>query len=142
MKLLIKKLNTQATIPSHAHDDDACFDLTTTSCDSAGSRSRIYGTGLSMDIPKGYLVEVYIRSSLAFKGDFILTNGVGIIDAGYIGEVKCKLTYIGDGKPDWPWVGDRIAQARLVRKIKTEIEETYDIKDTERGDGGFGSSGK
>ena len=52
------------------------------------------------------------------------------------------MTYIGDGKPDWPWVGDRIAQARLVRKIKTDIEETYDIKDTERGGGGFGSSGK
>ena len=93
--------------------------------------------------PSGYDIDLYIRSSLAFKKDFILTNSVGIIDNGFRGIVKVKLTYVGTSAvPDWPRIGDRIAQGRLLKKIKTTFEEVDDAKETERGEGGFGSSGR
>jgi dUTP pyrophosphatase len=100
MDLLIRKSHPKAVIPTFAHDDDACFDLTATSVKVVGSRSRIYGTRLHFDIPKGYHVEAYIRSSIAFKKQIILTNGVGIIDSGYTGEVMLHLTYVGEDHPD------------------------------------------
>ena len=142
MKLQYIRLTDNAKPPIFATQGAACFDLTATSCSIAGSRTRIYGTGLALNIPEGYHVDVYIRSGLAFKKDFILANGVGIIDSDYTGEIMVKLVYIGDGQPDWPWVGDRIAQARLVRNTKTEFVETHEQKQTERGDGGFGSTGR
>ena len=142
MKLQYIRLTDNAKPPIFATQGAACFDLTATSCSIAGSRTRIYGTGLALNIPEGYHVEVYIRSGLAFKKDFILANGVGIIDSDYTGELMVKLADIGDGQPDWPWVGDRIAQARLVRNTKMEFVETHEQKQTERGDGGFGSTGR
>jgi dUTP pyrophosphatase len=128
--------------PYFATEGAACFDIVAASCKTSGPRSRIYGTGLAFNIQEGYHIEVYIRSGLAFKSDFILANGTGIIDSDYTGDVMCKLVYIGDGNPDWPWVGDRIAQARLVRNTKTELKETNGRKQTERGEGGFGSTGR
>jgi dUTP pyrophosphatase len=141
MKLKYKLLHHNAKPPAFATDGAACFDLYAASM-ASGSRSRVYGTGLAFDIPDGYHVELYIRSGLAFKGDFILANAVPIIDNDFIGEVMCKLTYLGNGQPDWPWIGDRIAQGRLVRTTKTELEETETLKETKRGDAGFGSTGK
>ncbi len=141
MKLPYISLTDNARLPVFATQEAACFDLTATSCNTSGPRSRIYGTGLAFNIPDGYHVEVYIRSGLAFKNDFILANGVGIIDSDYTGELMVKIAHVGEGQPDWPWIGDRIAQARLVRNTKTEFVETHERKQTERGDGGFGSTG-
>ena len=142
MILSIRPLHPAATLPRFATPEAACFDLTATSRGPVTARSRVYGTGLALDIPSGYYVETCIRSGLAFKGDFILANGVGIIDSDYTGEVMCKLVYMGDGQPDWPRLGDRIAQARLVRLVKTDIQWTEERKETERGEGGFGSTGR
>jgi dUTP pyrophosphatase len=141
MKLKYKLLHPNAKRPVFATDGAACFDLYAASM-ASGSRSRVYGTGLAFDIPDGYYVALYIRSGLAFNGDFILANGSAIIDADFSGEVMCKLSYLGNGVPDWPWPGDRIAQGRLVRLTKTELEETETLKDTKRGESGFGSTGK
>lgn len=142
MILKYTRLTDAANPPVFATLEAACFDLTATSCSIHSPRSRIYGTGIALDIPEGYHVEVCIRSGIAFKSDFILANGVGIIDSDYTGEIMVKLAYIGDDIPDWPWVGDRIAQARLVRNTKTEFVETHEQKQTERGGNGFGSTGK
>ncbi len=142
MKLQYKKLHHQAKPPIFATPDSACFDLTAVSRGDVYGQSRVYSTGLAFMPPSGYYVELYIRSGLAFKYDFILANGVGIIDADFRGEVKCKLTYLGGGKPDWPLPGERIVQGRLVRTAKTQLEEVSDIDETKRGDGGFGSTGK
>jgi len=141
VKLKYKLLTPDAKAPFFATDGAACFDLYAASV-RPGSRSRIYGTGLALDIPEGYYVELYIRSSLAFKGGFILANAVGIIDTDYTGELMCKLVYIDDGDPSWPSIGDRIMQGRLVRIISTELEETDELKQTTRGDKGLGSTGK
>jgi len=135
-------LDPSATEPIFATAQAACFDLTATSVKVACSNARIYGTGLAFNIPEGYHLEVYIRSGLAFKYDFILANAVGIVDSDFTGELMVKIAYIGDGNPEWPWVGDRVAQARLVRETKTEFVETHERKQTERGENGFGSTGK
>jgi dUTP pyrophosphatase len=142
MKLPVKKLYPSATIPTFATPGAACFDLTATTREGVKGNSRVYGTGLAFSPPDGYYVELYIRSGLAFKQDFILANGVAIIDNDYRGEVKLKLTYLGDGQPDWPLPGERIAQGRLVRQTKTDIHEVTEIEDTQRGEGGFGSTGR
>jgi dUTP pyrophosphatase len=141
MILKFKQLHPNAVLPAFAHDDDACFDITAINRGQVDHNSRVYDTGLAVDIPNGYYVELYIRSGLAFKHNMILANGVGIIDSGFIGEIKCKLTYLGEGLPYWPRVGDRIAQGRLVKLTKTQIEWVKDIDSTERGNGGFGSTG-
>ena len=143
MKLKFVKLLSKAINPKFAHDDDACFDIYAAARGGVNGLSRVYDTGLALIPPHGYNVDLYIRSSLAFKNDFILTNSVAVIDNGYRGSVKVKITYTGNGKPEWPMVGDRIVQGRLVKKIKTDIEEwENEIDETERGEGGFGSTGK
>lgn len=143
MKLQYIKQHPRAVPPRKAHDEDACFDLTATERGPVNNNSRVYSTGLVLIPPKGYDIDLYLRSSLAFKKDFILTNSVAVIDNGFRGTVKVKLTYVGnDTVPDWPRIGDRIVQGRLVKKVKTTFEEVTEIDETERGDGGFGSSGE
>jgi dUTP pyrophosphatase len=142
MILPYKLLHPAAKPPKFSHETDACFDLTAAVRYDTDGNSRVYDTGLAFQIPKGYYVELAIRSGLAFSGGFILANGVGIIDSGYIASVKCKLVYLGEGNPDWPRVGDRIAQGRLVRLTKTELQEVQELDETERGENGLGSTGR
>lgn len=142
MKLKYKRTHPLALPPSYANADDACFDLSAVDRGPVDNLSRVYSTGLVLIPPVGYDIHLYLRSSLAFKESFILTNSVAVIDNGFRGTVKVKLTYVGTGNPDWPRIGDRIAQGRLVKKIKTTFEEVTEIDETERGDGGFGSTGK
>lgn len=141
MKIGIYKIHPSAKLPVFATSDAACFDLTAVSRGPVEGLSRVYSTGLAFQIPSGYSVELCIRSGLAFKSNFVLANGIGIIDADYRGEIKCKLYYTGRDQPEWPMPGDRIAQGRLVRLTKTQIEEVTELDETERGQGGFGSTG-
>lgn len=145
MKLPYKRRHPAAVPPKFAHDTDACFDLTAATREPSGARSMKYDTGLVFDIPDGYVLKVFSRSGLGFKHDIRLCNSTAIIDAGYLETVKIKLTYDGpvSYRPDWPMVGDRFVQARLERNVKTDLVEVDEIdKETERGDGGFGSTGK
>ena len=142
VKLQVKRLHSGAVIPTFATDGSACFDLTAAEADPPNGNTRVYSTGLAIAAPPGYYVELCIRSGLAFKQGFILANGIGVIDADFRGEVKVMLAYLGSGRPEWPWIGDRIAQGRLVRLTKTEIEEVTSLDETKRGEGGFGSTGK
>lgn len=145
MKLGYKKLTPEAKAPAFQSDGAACFDV---ACIDGGtpqhSRARVYRTGLAFDIPDGYYLEFNSRSGHGFKGDLRLANSTGIVDSDYTGEVMVKLTYDGPNyaKPEWPWAGERIAQARLVRCVKTDIVEIEEMKQTERGNDGFGSTGK
>jgi len=155
MKLPYKRNHPAAVPPKFAHDTDACFDLTAATREISGT-TAIYDTGLVFDIPAGYMLKVFSRSGHGFKLDLDLSNGTGIIDAGYTDTVKVKMRYsdpffyqrvlrILRARPDvdWPSVGDRIAQARLEKNVKTDLVEVDEIdKETERGDGGIGSTGK
>ena len=141
MKLGVKLLHHKAVMPGFQTEGAACFDLVAVNRGSHGGNTTTYGTGLAFDVPDGYHLKVYSRSGHGFNNDVSLVNSVGIIDADYTGEVKVKLAYSGTGRPDWPYVGDRIAQAMLVKNVKTDLIEVTEIKETERGAGGLGSTG-
>lgn len=141
MKLPVKRIHHAAVMPAFQTDGAACFDLQGVSREIKGN-TAIYGTGLAFDIPDGYMLEVYSRSGHGFKHDLCLANSVGVIDSDYTGELKIKLTYSGPSyaRPEWPYKDDRIAQARLVRTVKTDIVEVDTLKETKRGENGFGST--
>lgn len=146
IKLKVKRLTDTAKLPTYAHDGDACFDIYSDGVHLRRhshlfpSPHETHNTGLSFDIPKGYAMMVYSRSGMGFNHDVRLANCVGVIDSGYKGELKVKLTCDGDATPYDK--GDRIAQAMLIPVPVVDIEEVDDIGDSERGVDGFGSSGK
>lgn len=153
MKVRIKKLNENAVIPYKAHETDAGFDLVATSVKLDENGCVVYGTGLAFEIPKGYVGLLFPRSSNA-KKDLILTNCVGVLDAGYRGEVlfkyKPSLLFIEEDMVALASslsdsriykVGDRVGQLIIMPLPVIEFEEASELSDTERGDGGYGSSG-
>ena len=143
VKLKVKRLTDTAKIPTYAHDGDACFDIYSDGLKEMGGVTMVHSTGLKFDIPKGYAMMIYSRSGMAFKNDVRLANCVGVVDSGFIGEVMVKLTSDSGclGVLEYNR-GDRIAQAMLTPVPVVEFEEVDDVEDTERGNGGFGSSGK
>lgn len=146
MRLKVKRLTQDAILPTYATDGSACFDIYSSS-EGEVYKSHIFDTGLSFEIPEGYVMLVFSRSGHGFKNDIRLANCVGVIDSDYRGELKVKLTNdygIEKGSEMW-WgfaKGDRIAQAMLIPYPKVEFVEVGELSETDRGQGGFGSSGK
>lgn len=140
MNVKIKKLHKDAVIPSYAKEGDAGLDLTATSisCDDYGN--LCYGTGLAFEIPKGYVGLVFPRSSNS-KKDLWLTNSVGVIDSGYRGEVTFKYRPV-DLEERIYQIGERVGQLIIMPYPNIEFEEVEELSKTERGCGGYGSSGK
>ncbi len=142
VKLNVKRVTDTAKIPTYAHYGDACFDIYSDGLKSISCSTQVHETGLKFEIPKGYAMMIYSRSGMGFKDNTRLANCVGVVDSGYVGEVMVKLTR-DDGIHALNYKrGDRIAQAMLIPVPVVEFEEVDDVEDTERGDGGFGSSGK
>ena len=154
MKVKIKKLNPSAIVPTYAKDGDAGMDLVATSIISDTPEQITYGLGVALEIPKGFVGLVFPRSSIRKTG-LQLSNSVGVIDSGYRGEVQAtfnkifgsdrfydetKLTEITSN--NFYKVGDRVAQIMIIPHPEIEFEEADELSDTERGDGGFGSTGK
>lgn len=142
----VKRLTDTAILPAFATAGAACFDLHADLKSEDGceqiifSYEHVFRTGLAFDIPKGYALMVYSRSGHGFKNDVRLANCVGVIDSDYTGEVKVKLTIDNDGG----FVvshGDRIAQAMLIKVPCVQLVEVDELKTTERGANGFGSTG-
>lgn len=141
MKLKTKRLDPRAKLPTYATEGSACFDLTAITREVVNN-TALYRTGLAFEIPKGHVMLVYSRSGHGFKNDMRLANCVGVIDSDYVGEVMVKLTHDSYGSyHDWPFVGDRVAQAMLVKLPTVEIVEVETLHETTRGTGGFGSTG-
>jgi dUTP pyrophosphatase len=143
MKVRIKKLNELAVIPTYAKDGDAGMDLVATSIISTTSTQITYGIGLALEIPNGFVGLVFPRSSIR-KTRLMLSNCVGVIDSGYRGELQATFNKINQdsvSENDYK-VGDRIAQIMIIPHPPIEFEEAEELSDTERGDGGFGSTGK
>ena len=143
MKVRIKKLNENAVIPSYAKDGDAGMDLVATSIISTTSTQITYGIGLALEIPKGFVGLIFPRSSVR-KTRLMLSNCVGVIDSGYRGELQATFNKINNdsvSENDYK-VGDRIAQIMIIPHPDIQFEEADELSDTERGDGGFGSTGK
>jgi dUTP pyrophosphatase len=142
MKLKIKKLDPSATIPSYAKGGDACFDLTATSINLTDKYIE-YGTGLSMEIPEGYVGLIFPRSSVTNK-DLMLKNSVGVIDSGYRGEIKFRFNNVSAAETlaYIYTVGERIGQMMILPYPTVEFEEVDELTETNRGEGGYGSTGK
>jgi dUTP pyrophosphatase len=142
MLVRIKKLSSEAVIPTYAKDGDAGMDLVATSIKFDGTQIT-YGTGLSMEIPKGFVGLVFPRSSIR-KTDLSLSNSVGVIDSGYRGEIQATFNQKALSKNGslLYGVGDRIMQIIIIPYPPIEFEEVNELNNTERGEGGFGSTGK
>ena len=140
MKVKIKRLHKDGVIPSYAKEGDAGMDLTATRMWFDDDDNVCYGTGLAFEIPKGYVGLLFPRSSNA-KKDLLLSNSVGVLDSCFRGEVILKYKTKGQGKNIYS-VGDRIGQIIILPYPTIEFEEVDELSETERGVGGFGSTGK
>lgn len=140
MQVKIKKLHNNAVIPQYAKAGDAGMDLVATEVIDGYGFSVTYGTGLAMEIPEGFVGLVFPRSSIR-KYDLSLTNCVGVIDSGYRGEIQATFRKEA-GIPSKRYeVGDKIAQMIILPYPSIQFIETDELSDTERGEGGFGSTG-
>lgn len=166
MKLKVKKISERAVMPSKKYPMDACFDLSIlidennppitvindafvlTYLDKGESATTIppnetviFHTGLKFETEDGYNMKIYVRSSTGLKKNLVLSNGTGVVDtATYRGEVLVGLTNIGNRSVTVKDL-ERVAQFEIVKTLETDIEEVDTLHDTERGEGGFGSTG-
>jgi dUTP pyrophosphatase len=143
MLVKIKKLHADAHLPEYAHGprEDAGLDIR--SVESARLKPGIpyaVATGLSLEIPAGYEVQIRPRSGLALKHAITVPNAPATIDPGYRGEVKVILLNLGQAEYE-VHAGDRIAQMVLARYEPVDWEES-ELSESVRGIGGFGSSGR
>ena len=136
------RLRDDAVLPSRARGGDAGLDLT--ACEEAtiapGARAAV-GTGLAVEIPQGHAGLVVPRSGLALRHGLSLVNTPGVIDAGYRGEIRVILLNTDHEHTFTVEAGTRIAQLLVVPAIAVEVVEVGELTLTERGTGGFGSSG-
>lgn len=140
----IKKLNDMAIIPKKAHDDDAGFDLYAAIPDSVvihPHKTILIGTGISVELPKNTFGAIFARSGLAFKSGLAPANKVGVVDCNYRGEV-CVALHNHSDMPKEVSPGERIAQMVVMPYVNVSLELAEDLSDTDRGEGGFGSTGK
>ena len=141
MKIRFKKLNQYAVIPAKAHPTDAGFDLTCTSVDEDLVKNIVtYGTGIAVEIPRGYVGLVFPRSSV-YKVQLQLSNSVGVIDSGYRGEITFKFRIVHPHIRRYG-LGERIGQLVILPYPEIEFEEADSLEDSDRGTGGYGSTGK
>ena len=128
-------------VPQRATDGAACFDIqSATEAVIPAGGTAILDTGLRFRIPVGHALMVYSRSGHGFKHDVSLSNGTGVIDSDYRGELKVKLRNDG-AEPFTVKHGDRIAQAMLIQLPRLHMIAGTVENDTARGTGGFGSTG-
>lgn len=140
MQIKIKKLHKDAVIPSYSKPGDAGLDITAVAKISNTSFECTYSTGIAVEIPRGYVGLVFPRSSIKNK-ELSLSNSVGVIDSGYRGDIQFTFNKLnGLDSIDYK-VGDRIAQLVIIPYPQIEFLEVDELSTTERGDGGFGSSG-
>lgn len=173
MRVKIKKLVPEACLPQYMQANDSGMDLVATSKIFDADGNVVYGTGLAMEIPIGYVGFIFPRSSNA-KKDLILSNSIGVIDPGYRGEIFLKFKpsgyfasepkegneyisgtvtdsydFICFGKESIDdedlvalySIGDRVGQIIIVPRPTIEWDEVDELSTTERGSGGYGSSG-
>ena len=138
MKVNIKKLRPDAVVPKYAKKGDAGLDLTAVDVIADGS-TLTYKTGLAIEIPPWHVGLLFPRSSV-YKTGQTLTNCVGVIDSGYRGEIMLKYT-LSPYQREYD-IGDRVGQLIIMPYPKIDFVEVENLTPTDRGDGGYGSTGR
>lgn len=142
INIKLKRLHKDAKVPTYAHCDDACADLY--AIEDVVFRPgdvKYIRSGFAMEIPRGYSIQIYPRSGMACKSQLIKLNSPGIIDSTYRGELFTCMKNLSNNIVSIK-KGDRYAQMFLVENIKMYFEEVNELNETDRGAGGFGSTGK
>ena len=142
MEVKIKKLDNRAVIPTYSKPGDAGMDITAISVKFEENYIE-YGTGLSFEVPEGYVMLIFPRSSVS-KKDVMLANCVGVLDSGYRGELKLRFKIVcqaGQLMRDYYNPGDKVGQIMIIPYPTIEFKEVDNLSDSERGEGGFGSTG-
>lgn len=141
--LRIKKMAHAQNLPAYATEGAAGMDLCAAlekPCHLKPMQRYAVPTGLIFEVPEGYEAQVRARSGLSIKHGLCLANGVGTVDSDYRGEVKVLMINLGNStytiNP-----GDRIAQVVINQVVRVEVEVVEELSDTERAEGGFGSTG-
>jgi dUTP pyrophosphatase len=144
MEILARVLHRDAVVPSYANPGDAGCDLMAveTCTLRAGGGRALVATGLSVAIPEGYGGFVLPRSGLAIKHGITCVNAPGLIDAGYRGEVRVALVNLDPIDDYVVQKGDRIAQLVVLRVESARFQVVEELPEAQRGEGGFGSTGR
>lgn len=165
MKVKIKKLNQNAVVPFKTYDDDFCYDVVATSCEEIAPNIYKYGIGLAFEIDRrqslpmlfhlvtnencsleqhyfSMILDIDFRPrSSVWKTGMILSNCEGTIDELFRGEVSAVFYHLFTNMPKYE-IGDKIGQIKLGFTLPIEFEEVEELSETERGEGGYGSTGK
>ncbi len=141
LQVAVKKLHPNAVIPKYAKPGDAGLDLTATSIISNTTFEVTYGTGLALEIPTDHVGLIFPRSSVR-NYELMLSNCVGVIDSGYRGEIQFTFNKTNGLDSLKYKVGDRIGQLVILPYPQVTLIEEQELSETERGENGFGSSGK
>lgn len=140
--LPIKRLDKSVELPSYAYEGDAGLDLRSSeTVDLAPFERRLVSTGLAVAIPDGYAGFVQPRSGLALKKGLSMANTPGLIDAHYRGELKVCAINLDPKETIHIEKGERIAQLVIQKVPVVTLREVEELSQTDRGEGGFGSSG-
>jgi dUTP pyrophosphatase len=139
MKIKVKKLHPKAIIPAYAKQGDAGLDMTAIQLVKTEMYYE-YLTGIAIEIPEGYVGLMFPRSSIS-KTKQILSNHVGVIDSGFRGEIRFRFKKLAWDNGDLYDVGDKIGQLVIMPIPAIELVEVDELSDSERGEGGFGSTG-
>ncbi len=143
MKVKIKKLSAEAKLPFRGSAEAAGYDLSALEkVVVKPGESVAVSTGLAFELPNGHYFKICPRSSLMLKQHLSMVNSVGIIDSDYRGEVRVLLRNFSAESTATIDKHERIAQAILQKYEEMEFEEVEELSDTERGEGGIGSTGK
>ena len=140
MIIKVKKLHPDAVIPTYAKEGDAAMDLYAAEVMKDKYGNYVYLTGVALEIPKGFVGLLFPRSSVS-RTCMSLANSVGVVDSGYRGEIMLKYRLTGGGNEVYK-TGDRVGQLMILPYPKIELIESEELSSTDRGSGGFGSTGE
>ena len=136
-------MTSQGILPTRAHSIDAGLDLTATrltqEVDASGKLILVYHTDIAVEIPEGYVGLLFMKSSV-YNRSLTLTNAVGVIDSCYRGEIISKFKITTDAIPSVYQPGEKFAQLVIVPIVLDETEFVDELSNTDRGEGGFGST--
>ncbi len=143
MKVAIKKLTDNATVPTYGTEFAAGADLYSAAGEDIeipAHETRVIPTGIAVELPVGYAGLIYARSGLATKRGLAPANKVGVVDCDYRGEIKVAL-HNHSNIPQTVAAGERVAQFIITPYITADFIVCGELSDTARGEGGFGSTG-